>query len=171
MMAMTTGLLQFLPFRGTMVRYPCQKCNVNYQVSGLMVKAVSGRQNPSQGENSRKRTWRPRKLSPNKRWPQMKRIPFAEEQEKMIRDSCLVETVDIAKLLNEADNKYQLVLDLAAEATEFQIKNKRRSIDVHPLSKVISDRMNEDGIKRPDGYIIDDTYGLVPDSWVRQFEC
>ncbi|KAH9330802.1 hypothetical protein KI387_002910, partial [Taxus chinensis] len=152
------------------VRYPYQKCKVNYQVSGFPVKAMSDSQKPGRGENGEKRTWKRRQLSPNKRlWQRPQRIPFAEEQERMIRDTHLAEIADINKLLNGADNKYQLALELAAEATEFQIKNKHIS-GMHPVSKVISDRMNEAGFKRPDGYNVDETYGLVPDSWTRVYE-
>jgi len=54
--------------------------------------------------------------------------------------------------MNQADSKFEFVLDIEAEATEYQVNDADAFESMQPISKFISDQMNEVGFERTDGY-------------------
>lgn len=64
-------------------------------------------------------------------------------------------SIDIDRLMNQADNKFEFVLDIAAEAAEYQANDPDAFVSMQPMAKVISDRMNDAGFERIDGYEYD----------------
>lgn len=79
--------------------------------------------------------------------------PYLETQERMIVDLNKQILVDTENLLNRANNKFGLVLEIAEEANEYLRHNKEESLTKKPILKVISDRINEGA-----GEIIRDAY-------------
>lgn len=110
---------------------------------------------PAEGGNGGKRIWRRRRLKKDRKLERRERTPFLEEQVIRMRGGDKQMSVDLDRLMNQADNKYEFVLDIAAEATEYQINDPDAFVSVQPMAKVISDRMNEAGFERIDGYDYD----------------
>jgi hypothetical protein len=79
--------------------------------------------------------------------------PYLETQERMIVDLNKQILVDTENLLNRANNKFGLVLEIAEEANEYLRHNKEESLTKKPILKVMSDRINEAA-----GEIIRDAY-------------
>nr|ABK22732.1 unknown [Picea sitchensis] len=154
-MAMEIGLragpLQFASFSSNGVREQLQSC----RVSRLSVKATNDSQNPAEGGNGGKRIWRRRSLKKDRKWERRERTPFLEEQVIRMRGGDQQMSVDLDRLMNQADNKYEFVLDIAAEATEYLVDDPDAFVSMQPMAKVISDRMNEAGFERIDGYDYD----------------
>lgn len=146
------GPLQFASFSSNGKRQQLQSC----RVSRLSAKAMNNSQNPAEGGNGGKRNWRRRSLrKKNREWVRRERTPFLEEQIIRMRGADKQMSVDIDRLMNQADNKFEFVLDIAAEAAELQVNDPDAFVSMQPMAKVISDRMNEAGFERIDGYEYD----------------
>lgn len=61
-------------------------------------------------------------------------------------------SADIGRLMYEAVNKFEFVLDIEAEATHYQVNGADAFETMQPISKVICDQMIEAGFERTDGY-------------------
>ncbi|KAK8521104.1 hypothetical protein V6N13_077224 [Hibiscus sabdariffa] len=115
----------------------------------------------SKSEGGGRRVWRRRKLAKKDEMLEykMERIPFLEEQVRKIRDGGKLLTMDIERLLLSEDNRFDFVNDVAAEAKEYVESNR----DEYGGSKkailhVLSNRVNDSGFYRPDGYAESDPF-------------
>lgn len=97
----------------------------------------------------------------------MERVPFLEEQVRKIRDTGELLTMDIEKLLLSEDNRFDFVNDVAAEAKQYVENNRDEYGAKKAILHVISNRMNDSGIYRPEAYKEDDLFKPGP-GYLRQ---
>lgn len=84
--------------------------------------------------------------------------PFLQTQERMIKDCNKQILVDAEILLQQSNNKFGLVLEIAEEANEYLRHNKEESLTRKPVLKVMSDRINQGaGENIRDAYIEETT--------------
>lgn len=100
----------------------------------------------------------------------MERIPFLEEQVRMIKEQGKLLSMDIEKLLLSEENRFDFVNEVAAEATEY-VENNR---DEYGGSKkailhVLSNRVNDAGFYRPEAYAESDPFKPGPDYLKEEF--
>ena len=69
--------------------------------------------------------------------------PYLETHQRMITDLNKQVLVDAENLLDRANNKFGLVLEIAEEANEYLRQNKDEALTRKPILKMISDRINE----------------------------
>eukprot|EP01018_Ginkgo_biloba_P024101 Gb_37961 [translate_table: standard] len=167
-----TKIVMELGLRGASLQSPKMSCFslfpssggteqcLKHGISRLSVKAISDSQNPEPGRTSGKQTWRRRRLQKrDKLWEQReRRLPFLEEQVRKIKEDGKLVLADSDLLMKQADNPFEFVMDIAAEATEQLVNNPDAFVTTKPILKVISDRMNDAGYDRPDGYVEDDPF-------------
>ncbi|CAO2178578.1 unnamed protein product [Urochloa humidicola] len=98
--------------------------------------------------SSGRRVWRRRKLTKNDDTLRYKldRIPFLEEK---VRKVCL----DINQLMLSQENRFAFTMEVAEEANAYLEKNRHEYGLKKPILHVLSDRMNEAGFSRPEGYL------------------
>ncbi|KAF6146009.1 hypothetical protein GIB67_033368 [Kingdonia uniflora] len=126
--------------------------------------SISAKQELSQNDANGRRVWRRRKLTKKdeKMRYKMDRIPFLEEQVRNIKDAGKDLSMDIERLLLSEENRFDFVNDVAAEATEY-VKNNRDEYGFKkPILHVLSNRMNDAGFYRPDGYMEPDPFKPGP---------
>ncbi|XP_021909626.1 protein PLASTID TRANSCRIPTIONALLY ACTIVE 7 isoform X1 [Carica papaya] len=118
-----------------------------------------------QSDGHGRRVWRRRKLTKKDDMLRykMERIPFLEEQVRKIREGGKLLTMDIERLLLSEDNRFDFVNEVAAEAKEYVERNR----DDYGGSKkailhVLSNRVNDAGFYRPDGYVESDPFKPGP---------
>ncbi|XP_020243242.1 uncharacterized protein LOC109821467 [Asparagus officinalis] len=92
----------------------------------------------------------------------MERIPFLEEQVRMIRETGKIMSMDIARLLLSEENRFDFVNEVAAEATEYVENNRDEYGSKKPILHVLSNRMNEAGFSRPEAYLEPDPFKPGP---------
>ncbi|KAM3681905.1 hypothetical protein ACB098_12G033900 [Castanea mollissima] len=135
-------------------------CSIRSQVMSKMQKDGRGR-----------RVWRRRKLTKKDdvmRY-QMERVPFLEEQERMIKESGKVMTMDIERLLLSEENRFAFVNEVAAEANSYVENNPdeyggKKKAALH----VLSNRVNDLGAYRKDAYEESDPYKPGP-NYMKEF--
>ncbi|KAG0464117.1 hypothetical protein HPP92_019739 [Vanilla planifolia] len=119
----------------------------------------------------RQRIWRRRKLS--KRDDQsvykMERIPFLEEQVRIIRESGKIMALDINRMLLSEENRFAFVNEVAEEAKEYLEKNRDEYGTKKAILHVLSDRMNDAGFQRSEAYIEPDPYKPGP-NFLRSYQ-
>ncbi|XP_056160333.1 protein PLASTID TRANSCRIPTIONALLY ACTIVE 7 isoform X2 [Syzygium oleosum] len=83
----------------------------------------------------------------------MERIPFLEEQERKIKETGKLLTMDIERLLLSEDNRFDFINDVAAEAKEY-VENNRDEYGgtKKAILHVLSNRVNDSGFYRPEAY-------------------
>ncbi|KAE9608854.1 hypothetical protein Lal_00020656 [Lupinus albus] len=118
-----------------------------------------------QGQGRGRRIWRRRKLTKQDEYLEykMERVPFLEEQVRMIKDQGKLLSVDIERLLLSEDNRFDFVNEIAAEANSYVENN----MDDYGLEKkailhVLSNRMNDAGFYRPEAYAESDPFKPGP---------
>ncbi|KAJ7965320.1 Protein PLASTID TRANSCRIPTIONALLY ACTIVE 7 [Quillaja saponaria] len=128
--------------------------SVSSQVMSQMKKDGRGR-----------RVWRRRKLSkkddllPYK----MERVPFLEEQVRKIKEGGKLLTMDIERLLLSEDNRFDFINEVAAEANAYVESNRDEYGGTKKaILHVLSDRVNDAGFYRPDGYAEPDPFKPGP---------
>ena len=92
----------------------------------------------------------------------MDRIPFLEEQVRMIRETGKIMSMDIEKLLLSEENRFDFVNEVAAEATEYVENNRDEYGSKKAIFHVLSNRMNEAGFYRSEAYMEVDPFKPGP---------
>ncbi|XP_048230558.1 protein PLASTID TRANSCRIPTIONALLY ACTIVE 7 [Ricinus communis] len=119
-----------------------------------------------------RRVWRRRKLTKKDdmlRY-QLGRVPFLEEQVRRIKEGGKVLTMDIHRLLLSEDNRFDFVNEVAAEAIEYVESNRdeyggKKKAILH----VLSNRMNDAGVRRPEAYEESDPFRPGPGYMKEEF--
>lgn len=93
----------------------------------------------------------------------MERVPFLEEQVRKIREQGKLLTLDIERLMLSEDNRFEFVNEIAAEANEY-VENNRDEYggEKKAILHVLSNRMNDAGIYRPEAYYEPDHFKPGP---------
>eukprot|EP00249_Psilotum_nudum_P012158 c23614_g1_i1 orf=379-882(+) len=79
--------------------------------------------------------------------------PYPEQQEHLWKEAGCQVLLDAEWLMNQAENKFAFVLDIAEEATEYLQNNPEEALVKKPILKAISDRVNEAlGMQLSDAY-------------------
>ncbi|XP_022723346.1 protein PLASTID TRANSCRIPTIONALLY ACTIVE 7 isoform X2 [Durio zibethinus] len=134
---------------------------ISSSISPLLERVVSRLQSESGG----RRVWRRRKLTKKDEMLQYKleRIPFLEEQVRKIREGGKLLSVDIERLLQSEDNRFDFVNDVAAEAIEYVESNRDEyGFEKKAILHVLSNRINDLGFYRPDAYFEPDPFKPGP---------
>lgn len=92
----------------------------------------------------------------------IERVPFLEEQVRKIRESGELLTMDIERLLLSEDNRFDFVNEIAAEAKQYVENNRDEYGAKKAILHVISNRMNDSGVYRPEAYKEDDPFKPGP---------
>ncbi|XP_020222716.1 protein PLASTID TRANSCRIPTIONALLY ACTIVE 7 isoform X3 [Cajanus cajan] len=95
--------------------------------------------------------------------PKMERVPFMEEQVRIIREQGKLLTMDIERLLLSEDNRFDFVNEIAAEANSYVESNRDEyGGEKKAILHVLSNRMNDTGIYRPEAYYEPDHFKPGP---------
>ncbi|BAT78855.1 hypothetical protein VIGAN_02160300 [Vigna angularis var. angularis] len=136
--------------------------------SGLWISSQMMPQMKKEGRG--RRVWRRRKLfilmqikKDEYMEPKMERVPFLEEQVRKIREQGKLLTLDIERLMLSEDNRFEFVNEIAAEANEY-VENNRDEYggEKKAILHVLSNRMNDAGIYRPEAYYEPDHFQPGP---------
>lgn len=92
----------------------------------------------------------------------MVRVPFLEEQVRRIRETGEMMSMDIERLLLSEDNRFDFVNEVAAEAKRYVENNRDEYGAKKAIHHVLSNRMNDSGIYRPEAYLEDDPFKPGP---------
>ncbi|CAO1947791.1 unnamed protein product [Urochloa humidicola] len=105
--------------------------------------------------SSGRRVWRRRKLTKNDDTLRYKldRIPFLEEKVRKVRENGKIICLDINQLMLSQENRFAFTMEVAEEANAYLEKNRHEYGLKKPILHVLSDRMNEAGFSRPEGYL------------------
>ncbi|RLN24430.1 hypothetical protein C2845_PM07G20330 [Panicum miliaceum] len=105
--------------------------------------------------SSGRRVWRRRKLTKEDDMLRYKldRIPFLEEKVRKVRENGKIICLDINQLMLSQENRFAFTMEVAEEANAYLEKNRHEYGLKKPILHVISDRMNEAGFSRPEGYL------------------
>ncbi|KAL5145683.1 Protein PLASTID TRANSCRIPTIONALLY ACTIVE 7 [Glycine soja] len=127
---------------------------------------VSSQMMPQMRKEARgRRVWRRRKLIKKDEYmhPKMERIPFMEEQVRIVREQGKLLTMDIERLMLSEDNRFDFVNEIAAEANSY-VENNRDEYggEKKAILHVLSNRMNDTGIYRPEAYYEPDPFKPGP---------
>lgn len=100
----------------------------------------------------------------------MERVPFLEEQVRIINETGKLMTMDIEKLLLREENRFDFVNEVAAEANAYVESNR----DEYGGSKkailhVLSNRVNDAGFYRPEAYAESNPFKPGPDFLKEEF--
>lgn len=91
------------------------------------------------------------------------RVPFLEEQVRKIKEGGKLVTMDIERLLLSEDNRFDFVNQVAAEAIEYVESNRNEyGGKKKAILHVLSNRVNDIGFYRPDGYVEEDPFKPGP---------
>ncbi|KAL1532054.1 protein PLASTID TRANSCRIPTIONALLY ACTIVE 7-like [Salvia divinorum] len=110
---------------------------------------------------SHRQVWRRRKLVKKDKM-RIERAPFLEEQVRRIRETGELLTMDIEWLLLSEDNRFDFVNEVAAEAKQYVENNRDEYGAKKAILHVISNRMNDSGVHRPEAYREDDPFKPGP---------
>ncbi|CAK9151591.1 unnamed protein product [Ilex paraguariensis] len=143
-----------------------QKIEVKVENSWRLNFAIRS-QDKSQSQNEsrgHRRVWRRRKLTKKDDMLRYKleRIPFLEEQVRKIREGGKLLTMDIERLLLSEDNRFDFVNEVAAEAKQYVENNRDEYGAKKAILHVLSNRMNEAGVYRPEAYMESDPFKPGP---------
>lgn len=70
---------------------------------------------------------------------------------------------DVEQLKLRSENKFELILEIAEEANNFQINNPEEAITKKPALKAISDVVNESGTRQVAEAYLDATFEFLED--------
>lgn len=100
----------------------------------------------------------------------MERVPFLEEQVRIIKETGKLMTMDIEKLLLREENRFDFVNEVAAEAIAYVESNRDEYGGTKKaILQVLSNRMNDAGFYRPDAYAESDPFKPGPDYLKEEF--
>ncbi|XXG90064.1 hypothetical protein AAC387_Pa12g1915 [Persea americana] len=123
-------------------------------------------QGSSGNSSNGRRIWRRRKLTKkdDKLRYGMERVPFLEEQVRMIKEQGTIMSLDIEKMLLSEDNRFDFVNEIAAEANSY-VENNRDEYggQKKAILHVLSNRMNDAGFHREEAYMVTDPFKPGPD--------
>lgn len=88
----------------------------------------------------------------------LERIPFLEEQMRKVHEGGGVLAGDIDRLMKSQDNRFEFVNEIAAEATAYVENNRDEYGDKKAILHVLSNRMNDAGFVRSEGYLETDPF-------------
>ncbi|KAL8134663.1 protein PLASTID TRANSCRIPTIONALLY ACTIVE 7 [Apium graveolens] len=135
-----------------------------FSISSQQRRVSHSRKDSGVGGSSRG-VWRRRKLTKkdeNMRYS-MERTPFLEEQVRKIREGGEILAMDIERLLLSEENRFAFVNGVAAEAKEYVEKNRDDyGGEKKAIFHVLSNRMNDAGIYRPEAYVVEDPFKPGP---------
>uniref|UniRef100_A0A0D9V4P8 Protein PLASTID TRANSCRIPTIONALLY ACTIVE 7 n=1 Tax=Leersia perrieri TaxID=77586 RepID=A0A0D9V4P8_9ORYZ len=102
-----------------------------------------------------RRVWRRRKLTKEDDMLRYKleRIPFLEEKVRKVRENGKIICLDINQLMLSQENRFAFTMEVAEEANAYLEKNRHEYGLKKPILHVLSDRINEAGFSRPEGYL------------------
>ncbi|KAI9096810.1 hypothetical protein K1719_025989 [Acacia pycnantha] len=123
-------------------------------------------------EGRGRRVWRRRKLVKKDEFleARMERVPFLEEQVRIIKETGKLMTMDIEKLLLREENRFDFVNEVAAEASAYVESNRDEYGGTKKaIFHVLSNRMNDAGFYRPDAYVESDPFKPGPDYLKEEF--
>ncbi|CAM0882312.1 unnamed protein product [Alopecurus aequalis] len=102
-----------------------------------------------------RRVWRRRKLTKEDDMLRYKldRIPFLEEKVRKVRENGKLVCLDINQLMLSQENRFAFTMEVAEEANAYLEKHRHEYGLKKPILHVLSDRMNEAGFSRPEGYL------------------
>ncbi|KAK7350976.1 hypothetical protein VNO77_10077 [Canavalia gladiata] len=136
--------------------------------SGTRSFCVNSQMIPQMRKEARgRRVWRRRRLIKKDEYLpyKMERVPFLEEQVRMIREQGQILTMDIDRLLLSEENRFDFVNEIAAEANSYVESNgDEYGGEKKAILHVLSNRMNDTGIYRPEAYFEPDIYKPAPHS-------
>uniref|UniRef100_A0A0D3ET14 Uncharacterized protein n=1 Tax=Oryza barthii TaxID=65489 RepID=A0A0D3ET14_9ORYZ len=114
--------------------------------------------------SGRRRVWRRRKLTKEDDMLRYKleRVPFLEEKVRKVRENGKIICLDINQLMLSQENRFAFTIEVAEEANSYLEKNRHEYGLKKPILHVLSDRMNEAGFSRPEGYLY--PYPIKPDT-------
>ncbi|XBI18675.1 hypothetical protein VPH35_060387 [Triticum aestivum] len=81
------------------------------------------------------------------------RIPFLEEKVRKVRGNGKLVCLDINQLMLSQENRFAFTMEVAEEANAYLEKHRHEYGLKKPILHVLSDRMNEAGFSRPEGYL------------------
>ncbi|EMS51618.1 hypothetical protein TRIUR3_28652 [Triticum urartu] len=81
------------------------------------------------------------------------RIPFLEEKVRKVRENGKLVCLDINQLMLSQENRFAFTMEVAEEANAYLEKHRHEYGLKKPILHVLSDRMNEAGFSRPEGYL------------------
>ncbi|KAL8049425.1 hypothetical protein ABFX02_06G019900 [Erythranthe guttata] len=153
-------------FNGFSLSHCFPKIEVKAQNQWRTNCAMKSQDNSNSGNSGRgnRRVWRRRKLTKKDDILDyhMERVPFLEEQVRKIRDTGKQLTMDIERLLLSEDNRFAFVNEIAAEAKQYVENNRDEYGSKKAILHVLSNRMNDAGYYRTDGYIEEDPFKPGP---------
>ncbi|KAK4277582.1 hypothetical protein QN277_015559 [Acacia crassicarpa] len=123
-------------------------------------------------EGRGRRVWRRRKLVKKDEFleARMERVPFLEEQVRIIKETGKLMTMDIEKLLLREENRFDFVNEVAAEASAYVESNRDEYGGTKKaILHVLSNRVNDAGFYRPDAYVEPDPFKPGPDYLKEEF--
>ncbi|XP_054798870.1 protein PLASTID TRANSCRIPTIONALLY ACTIVE 7 [Prosopis cineraria] len=123
-------------------------------------------------EGRGRRVWRRRKLIKKDEFleARMERVPFLEEQVRIVKETGKLLTMDIEKLLLSEDNRFDFVNEVAAEASAYVESNRDEYGGTKKaILHVLSNRVNDAGFYRPDAYAESDPFKPGPDYLKEEF--
>ncbi|XP_010035285.2 protein PLASTID TRANSCRIPTIONALLY ACTIVE 7 [Eucalyptus grandis] len=152
-----------LPFAAAPASSPKRSANARAPALSSKAPLLVISQSGSRGRG--RRVWRRRKLTKKDDLLQykMERIPFLEEQERKIKETGKLLTMDIERLLLSEDNRFDFINDVAAEAKEY-VENNRDEYGgtKKAILHVLSNRVNDSGFYRPEAYSESDPFRPGP---------
>ncbi|EAZ13256.1 hypothetical protein OsJ_03180 [Oryza sativa Japonica Group] len=83
----------------------------------------------------------------------LERVPFLEEKVRKVRENGKIICLDINQLMLSEENRFAFTIEVAEEANSYLEKNRHEYGLKKPILHVLSDRMNEAGFSRPEGYL------------------
>uniref|UniRef100_A0A0E0FRV6 Uncharacterized protein n=1 Tax=Oryza nivara TaxID=4536 RepID=A0A0E0FRV6_ORYNI len=127
----------------------------------ISMRAQSGDSGSGKGDggdgrvSGRRRVWRRRKLTKEDDMLRYKleRVPFLEEKVRKVRENGKIICLDINQLMLSQENRFAFTIEVAEEANSYLEKNRHEYGLKKPILHVLSDRMNEAGFSRPEGYL------------------
>ncbi|XP_037406287.1 protein PLASTID TRANSCRIPTIONALLY ACTIVE 7-like isoform X2 [Triticum dicoccoides] len=81
------------------------------------------------------------------------RIPFLEEKVRKVRENGKLVCLDINQLMLSQENRFAFTMEVAEEANAYLEKHRHEYGLKKPILHVLSDRINEAGFSRPEGYL------------------
>ncbi|KAK7282548.1 hypothetical protein RIF29_11430 [Crotalaria pallida] len=119
-----------------------------------------------------RRIWRRRKLTKEDEYLpyKMERVPFLEEQVRIIKDQGKLLTMDIERLLLSEDNRFDFVNEIADEANSYVESNMDEyGLEKKAILHVLSNRVNDSGFYRPEAYAESDPFKPGPNYLKEEF--
>ncbi|KMT15980.1 hypothetical protein BVRB_3g051630 [Beta vulgaris subsp. vulgaris] len=147
------------PFSSLLPFSSSPKIEIGPIISRFSVRSQAPPRSRSRKQGGRQ-VWRRRKLTKKDEFMEAKleRIPFLEEQMRKVHEGGGVLAGDIDRLMKSQDNRFEFVNEIAAEATAYVENNRDEYGDKKAILHVLSNRMNDAGFVRSEGYLETDPF-------------